>query len=404
MRIPIIKISVWLLAFLILGSAAAVTINREDKNIDANLITSPFGDAATSVRLRSQDGEGFQRAEGPIALEFPEDHGPHPEFQTEWWYYTGNLDTENGRHFGYQLTFFRRALAPNRSTAARSSRWATNQVYMAHFALTDVQEGHFYDFERFSREALGLAGAQPQPFGVWLNDWQVKQIEPGHYRLQAVDGDLSIDLFLTDIKGPVLHGHNGYSQKGPDSGNASYYISQTRLQTSGRVRIEDQEFPVSGSSWMDHEYSTSALSRDQIGWDWFSVQLNEDTSGRQPVELMIFQIRRADGTIDPFSSGTLILPDGSTADLGAGKFEINVLDTWRSPRTGGEYPAGWSIVVASEDLTLEIEPYLADQELDLTFDYWEGAVKIRGTWDGQPVSGNGYVELTGYAGSMAGEF
>lgn len=400
----IIKVPIWVLLTLILGGTAAVLMIRGDKKVDASLISSPLDSSEDSLRLQSQDGEGYEQAEEPIVLQFPEDHGPHPEYQTEWWYYTGNVDTKNGRHFGYQLTFFRRALIPNQVMADRTSNWATNQIYMAHFALTDVQSGNFHNFERFSRGALSLAGAQSQPFRVWLNDWQVKQVDPGIYRLMASQGDLSVDLLLTDIKGPILHGNDGYSQKGPGVGNASYYVSQTRLQTSGKVRTEDQELQVSGSSWMDHEYSTSALSADQVGWDWFSVQLHEDASGGDPVELMVYQIRRADGTIDPFSSGTLILPDGSKAELAADEFEINVLDTWRSSRTGGEYPSRWSLLVTSESLSLEIEPYLADQELDLSFDYWEGAVKITGTWDRQPVSGSGYVELTGYVESIAGEF
>lgn len=404
MRDSITKTPTWVLLILILGGIAAILVDRGDNSVDADLIASPLNSSENSPRLQSQGAEGYQQAKGPSVLQFPEDHGPHPEYQTEWWYYTGNVDAKSGRHFGYQLTFFRRALIPNQAMADRTSNWASNQIYMAHFALTDVQSGQFHNFERFSRGALNLSGAQSLPYGVWLNDWQVNQTDSGVYRLQAKQEDISIDLLLTDLKGPILHGINGYSQKGPEAGNASYYISQTRLQTSGKIRIEDQEFQVSGSSWMDHEYSTSALSADQVGWDWISVQLQEDTSGSEPVELMVFQIRKADGTVDPFSSGTLVLPNGSTAELGAEDFEITILDTWRSPRTGGEYPSGWSISVASENLSLVIEPHLADQELDLSFDYWEGAVKITGTWHGRTVTGHGYVELTGYAGSMAGEF
>lgn len=404
MRGPIFKTFVWMLLILILGGITAILIKRGEDNIDANLVPSASQRSENSLRLQSPDVEGYQRAEGPITLQFPEDHGPHPDYQTEWWYYTGNVQTKGGRHFGFQLTFFRRALIPSQAMAERSSRWATNQIYMAHFALTDVQAGKFHNFERFSRGALDLAGAQSPPYKVWLNDWQVKQSKPGIYRLQAAEADISLHLLLTDLKGPILHGEEGYSQKGPEVGNASYYISQTRLQTSGEINIQGQEFQVSGSSWMDHEYGTSALSPGQVGWDWFSVQMHQDTPGSEPIELMVYQIRRADGTIDPFSSGTLIFPDGSTTDLGPEDFEIKSLDTWRSPRTGGEYPSRWVLSVASKNLSLEIEPYQADQELNLSFDYWEGAVTITGTWDGQPVTGNGYVELTGYVDSMAGEF
>lgn len=404
MRRPIFKTFVWMLLILILGGITAILIERGEDNIGANLVPSASQSSENSLRLQSADVEGYQRAEGPITLQFPEDHGPHPEYQTEWWYYTGNIQTNDGRHFGYQLTFFRRALIPIQAVAERSSRWATNQIYMAHFALTDVQAGKFQSFERFSRSALNLAGAQSPLYRVWLNDWQVEQLDPGVYRLQAAEGDLALDLQLSDIRGPILHGQDGYSQKGPDAGNASYYVSQTRLQTGGTIKIKEKEFHVSGSSWMDHEYSTSALSPGQIGWDWFSIQLMADNDVNEPLELMVYHIRRADGTVDPFSSGTLIFPDGSTAQLGPAEFEIKSLDTWRSPRSGGVYPSRWMLSIDSENLSLEIEPYLADQELNLSFNYWEGAVKISGTWEGKPVTGNGYVELTGYVESMAEEF
>lgn len=405
MRNSVSRITIWsLLIFLMIGIAAAI-INQGNRSIDAVFVPGTSGDEEPGGRV-ADEPEGFARAQGPTELQFPRDHGPHPDYQTEWWYYTGNLEASDDSQFGYQLTFFRRELMPEDTLSERRSEWATNQVYMAHFALTDVQGGDFYNFERFSRGALELAGAQALPYHVWLHDWQVEQLNERVYQLQAEQDDITILLQLTDIKGPILHGIDGYSQKGPQPGNASYYISQTRLETSGEVTIHGQEYAVTGTSWMDHEFSTSALSGDQVGWDWFSVQLDEEEQSGQKsfLELMIFQIRKADGSIDPYSSGTIIYPDGTTRRLHPEDFEITSTDSWRSPRTGGNYPSHWLIIIPAEELRLEIEPYLADQELNVSFDYWEGAVKIYGTWGGQTVTGNGYVELTGYTESIAGEF
>jgi predicted secreted hydrolase len=216
--------------------------------------------------------------------------------------------------------------------------------------------------------------------------------------MRAAQEGLALDLTLVEHKGPILHGNRGYSPKGPMPGNASYYYSLTRLETSGTVQVGDTSYQVSGLSWMDHEWSTSGLSADQVGWDWFSVQLDDGS------ELMVFQLRKADGSIDPFSSGTYVAEDGSTRHLARDAFEIRVEDTWRSPHTGAIYPARWTVTVPVVDLVLEIEPHLADQELTVAYSYWEGAVRIEGERAGQAVRGNGYVEMTGYAGSMQGQF
>jgi predicted secreted hydrolase len=358
----------------------------------------PESSQTASPRLSDQDIEGFKRAENPIPLTFPKDQGAHPEYLTEWWYYTGNLDTTDGRHFGYQLTFFRRALIPETERRDRESSWATNQVYLAHFALTDVGTKNFYAFERFARGAVGLAGSISPPFQVWLHDWKVEQIAADTYHLEAEENPIHLDLILHDQKGPILNGNKGYSQKGPQAGNASIYISQTRLLTAGTLRIDLEEYEVQGLSWMDHEFSTSALSDDQVGWDWFALQLDNSR------ELMVFYLRRQDGSVDLFSSGTYVDIDGSTTPLTREDFSIEVLDTWRSPHSKAEYPAHWRIRVPSLDIDLEVIPYISDQELNLTFTYWEGAVKIQGLQNGEAVSGNGYVELTGYSGAFAGDF
>jgi predicted secreted hydrolase len=356
----------------------------------------------THFLVPSQDVEGFSRADGPRSLNFPADHGAHPDFQTEWWYYTGNLQTQEGRHFGFQLTFFRRALLPPDGIQERPSPWSTNQLYMAHFSLTDVTKGGFHYFERFSRAAAGLAGVQSPPFHVWLENWSVEQVGEQSFHLRAAQDNISIELILTDLKVPILHGENGYSRKGPEPGNASYYYSLTRLESEGSIVIEDHKFFVSGFSWMDHEFSTSALSANQVGWDWFSLQLDDG------MEIMVFQIRKDENDtkdlIDPNSSGTIVFIDGSTSHLNYQDFEIIVQDTWRSPHSDAVYPARWKIDIPPAGISLTAEPYLDDQELNLSFTYWEGAIKIEGIINGQKVSGSGYAELTGYAGSMAGEF
>jgi predicted secreted hydrolase len=389
----------WIIGLLLavgLLAALAISLQRKDTPFQAG----PDGEAQGRAGSGEQEPApaGFARAEGPRPLRFPEDHGAHPDFQTEWWYYTGNLESEAGRHFGYQLTFFRRALLPPAERPERASAWAAGQIYLAHFTLTDVAAGRFQAFERYARGAVGLAGAQSPPYRVWLQDWSVEQVEPDLYRLHAAQGDIRLDLLLTDRKGPVLQGEHGYSRKGLQPGNASIYSSQTRLEAKGTIQTPGGSFQVSGLSWMDHEYSTSALSSGQVGWDWFALQLDNR------YELMVFHLRRKDGQVDPFSSGALIAPDGSVQVLNRDEFTIEALGSWQSPHTGAKYPAGWRVSVPEAGLEVEIVPYLADQELNVSYSYWEGAVQIRGQHGGQAVSGNGYVELTGYAGSIAGEF
>jgi predicted secreted hydrolase len=344
--------------------------------------------------LRGTGPEGFARALTPRAFHFPADHGPHPEFRTEWWYYTGNLATTEGRRFGFQLTFFRNALTPH--PPERASRWATNQVYLAHFTLTDVDSGRFRSFERLERGAVGLAGAQPLPFRVWLGDWSSTgpaaggEATPIH--LTAAAGTAggtdaaAIDLVLQAGKPPVLEGDRGLSLKGAEPGQASYYYSLPRMPAAGTVRSGGTAFAVSGLAWMDREWSTSSLGPDQVGWDWFSLQLAD---GR---ELMLYRLRRKDGSADPASSGTLIAADGSSRRLTLADVTLETAVAWTSPRSGARYPARFRLRLPAFGLDLNVRPLLADQELDTSFRYWEGAVAVTGT-----VAGSGYVELTGYA-------
>lgn len=359
----------------------------------------PQASSATVQGFELAPAEGFLRAKPGRAFQFPQDFGAHPDYQTEWWYFTGNLADADGRRFGYQLTFFRRGLLPPQEVAARTSQWATAQVYLAHFTLSDVQAGQFHYFEQFARGAAGLAGAEVDPLlEVWLNQWSVRQVDGEHYQLIAEQGDVRLQLEMTDRKGPILQGIDGYSQKGSDPGSASYYFSQPRLASGGTVTIGGQSYAVSGASWMDHEFSTSVLSGDQVGWDWFALHLDDGS------ELMVYILRRANGSADAYSQGTFIRADGSTRRLEKGDFTITALSSWKSPHSGASYPARWRVEVPSEGIGLTIQPLLADQELRVSFTYWEGAVEITGTRQGQAVRGAGYVELTGYAHSMKGQF
>ena len=398
----------WLLPAAITGAAALAGI----AGYVALRAARPPGEADIRTSLRISDvlgtgpGEGFARALEPRPFVFPADHGPHPSFRSEWWYLTGNLQGAGGEPFGFQVTFFRAALAPG--PASGPSAWATHQVYMGHFALTDGEGRTFRAYERFDRGALGLAGARAEPFRVWLEDWVLEgpggrgltAREEGRVagldaifplRLDAAEGDRAVSLLLRPGKPLVLQGDQGLSRKGPQAGNASFYYSFTRLVAEGTVTSGGEEVPVQGLAWLDREWSTSALSRDQVGWDWFALHLSDG------MDLMYYQLRSSDGGPDPYSAGVLVGPDGGTRSLGPEEVKLTVLDRWASPRGGVTYPARWRLVVPGEELDLEIVPLLADQELNLTFRYWEGAVKVDGTVGSSPVHGRGYVELTGYA-------
>lgn len=357
------------------------------------------GSTATSLipLLAQTDTAGFARATEPNNVIFPRDLGPHDDYQTEWWYYTGNLETAEGRPFGFQLTFFRRALTPDEiGSQADGSDWRTNQVYLAHFTISDIKADTFYPTERFSRGAADLAGAQAQPYRVWLENWSAEAVNDNQVRLFAQTDQVTLDLILTQTLPPILHGDGGLSPKGPEPGNASYYYSIVQQQTAGTVTVGEESFDVTGLAWKDHEYSTSALSADAVGWDWFSLQFDDGSA------LMFFQIRQADGRLEPASSGTFIYPDGTTRTLDREAWQLTVTDTWVSPESGAEYPAGWQIFIPELALEIEGRPFMNNQELNVSTTYWEGAVQFSGTIDGRSVEAKGYIELTGYAEAMTG--
>lgn len=353
--------------------------------------------AAMAVRYLSDgddDEGGYARAFQPRAFVFPEDHGSHPEFRTEWWYFTGNVFGGGERHYGFEVTFFRVALA---ATAPDSpSAWATNQFWMAHFALTDTANGRFHAAERLTRGALGLAGASQAPFRVWVEDWQVEgRADPGaeSFRLRARGEDAAIDLQLESLKSAVAQGDRGLDAKGPEPGNASYYYSLPRLAVSGSVRVGEAGAgvdEVEGLAWMDREWATSALSEGVAGWDWFALQLSD---GR---DLMYYRLRGDDGLASAESGGTLVGADGEVLRLERSDVVLEAVDYWTSPLSNVRYPVQWRLAVPGEQLDLSIVPYIANQEVDLSVRYWEGAVRVSGTAEGRPIGGNGYLELAGY--------
>ncbi len=357
------------------------------------------GDVGATAQLLDAptDIQGYARAFEPYDWQFPADYGPHPDFQTEWWYYTGNLADAAGRRFGFQFTIFRRAITPE--PVVSPSEWRTNQIYLAHFTVTDVVAGRFYQQQRFSRAAAGLAGATVEPvYRVWLEDWAVTALNPAAIvtHLMAQGDDVAVDFTLEQAKPPALQGENGLSPKSAAPGNASYYYSLSRLLTEGTITIDGEAYAVSGTTWMDHEFSTSALGDDAQGWDWFGLHLDDDR------ELMLGRIRLVGGGFDPVFGGLLVLPDGDTRKISADDFTLTVTDHWTSPHTGAVYPAGWQISVDTGEespLDLALTPLVADQELHEGIAYWEGAVRISGD-----VTGYGYAELTGYSGSMNGRF
>jgi predicted secreted hydrolase len=345
--------------------------------------------------LAAGDDEGYDRVLGPREFDFPEDHGPHPGYRTEWWYITGNLDSEDGRRFGYQFTIFRSALAlPDEEGG--DTGWSAPQLYMGHVGLTDVEARRFRHSERLGRPVSGIAGAQVDPFRVWVDDWSLTSDSPelDTMRLQAdVDGDI-IDLTLIPQKPMVLQGDRGFDRKGEGEGNASHYYSFTRIQTQGTITLNGQTIPVSGYSWMDREWSTSVLGEGVEGWDWFSLQFAD---GR---DMMFYQLRDVDGHPVGDTGGALVQADGAYRKIETGEVRLDVLDRWTSPR-GGSYPSRWRLFMPDEGIDIEIRTVLGDQEMVTAIRYYEGAIDLLDAYSGEKV-GRGYVEMTGYAEGTAG--
>ncbi len=350
--------------------------------------------AAPPVRL---DADGFRLATTPWEFQFPLDHAAHPAFRTEWWYYTGHLRA-GGRTFGYEATFFRFALARG-SRGDSASAWRARHVIFRHLALTDESGRRFSHDDRAERQALDLAGADSTRFLTWIGEDYVGLEGDGRtHRIVGHAPDFALDLRLVPEKPPVLHGGNGISPKSGNEGDASHYYSITRLATRGRLVRGRDTLAVEGRSWMDHEFRSGRSSGVLAGWDWISLQLDD---GR---DVMLYRMRRRDGTDDPVSSGTLVEPDGRSRNLPHAAFAIRSTGRWRSPHTGGDYPSGWVVRLPADSLELTLEPVLADQELVVPsmagLAYWEGRVRVRGRSGARAIAGEGYVELTGYGGRL----
>lgn len=354
---------------------------------------APAEDGFSVQGLLGGELEGYARADRIRPLRFPADHGAHPDYRSEWWYLTGNLEDESGRRYGFQFTIFRLALSPQPRPGP--SAWGTRQAYMGHFAVTDVAAGKIHAFERFSRGALGLAGGQAQPFRVWLDDWELRAQEgqAWPWLLQATEDGVGLQLQLEARKPLALQGEQGLSRKGPEPGNASYYYSFTNLAAAGELRLGEQRLKVSGSAWLDREWSTSLLSPDVQGWDWFSLQLKDGS------ELMLYQLRTKDGIAEEFGAGLLVPASGAPRLLSGQDFQLEPIGHWTSPKTKTTYPTAWRVRLPSLQGELQVIAATPDQELDLSVRYWEGAVDVRGRLGQQAVQGVGYMELTGYGGA-----
>jgi predicted secreted hydrolase len=344
-------------------------------------------------------GGGWKQHEAPFTPQFPADYGAHPAFQSEWWYATGELQGEGGERFGYQLTIFRAGLEPG-LPERDEPYWSPRTLYAAHLAWTDIGAQTTRSAERSGRANGALAGAREDELDAWVGDWRIVR-DPASGALRASgrarEIDVAFDLELSPTKPPVQHGPGGLSPKGLSAGQVSAYTSFTRLETRGHATLGRRELALTGESWFDHEWGSSQLGADVVGWDWFGLRLAD---GR---ELMIYRMRRADGSVLPLCPGTLVRADGSARPLEPGEVELTVEAHWQSPRSKAAYPARWTLKVPSEKLELRLTPRVSDCEIDGSRStgvvYWEGPVAVEGT-----VSGSGYAELTGYAGSLAGRF
>lgn len=339
----------------------------------------------------------FSIATAPYAYAFPRDHGAHDSYRTEWWYFTGHLRAPSGRRFGYELTFFRIGLEPRASQwSALQSRWYAYQLYPAHFAISNLGAHNFVYHETLARDALGQGFAAQNAMNVRANGWSLTGTPDSRPRmhLHAFAGRDRLDLDLRSEKPPAIHGRGGISRKGACASCASHYYSFTRLITSGTLIAGGVRYAVDGTSWMDHEYGSDELEPDQTGWDWFAIQLRD---GR---EIMLYRLRRRDGSDTPQSSGSLVERDGRVQYLPLRDFSIASTGSWHSPHTAATYPSGWRVGVRGVSGELQIVPFLDDQELADPggTTYWEGDADVR---DASGASiGEAYVELTGYASAL----
>ncbi|WP_085487497.1 lipocalin-like domain-containing protein [Paraburkholderia susongensis] len=328
----------------------------------------------------------------PISL--PLDSGAHPAFRTEWWYATGWLNTPDNQPLGFQITFFRSATGHD---PADPSAFAPSQLIIAHAALSDPALGHLVHDQRIARQGFGLAYAKPANTDVKLDAWKIIRAADGHYDVSADASGFSLHLVLTPTQTPLIQGERGYSRKGPRPEQASYYYSEPQLRVTGSVMRPAaggsvRDTIVTGTAWLDHEWSSTLLDADAIGWDWLGANLTDGSA------LMAFRVRRRDGRA-LWAHATLRRPDGQVTTFGPDQVDFTPVRTWRSPHTGASYPV--AMVVRTGALTWQLNPLMDDQELDSRQStgavYWEGAERVsRAGVD----AGRAYLELTGYAGAL----
>ncbi|HYI09240.1 MAG TPA: lipocalin-like domain-containing protein [Thermoanaerobaculia bacterium] len=339
--------------------------------------------------MHSAFASEFRLALPGYEFQFPRDHGSHPSYRTEWWYYTGHLRTASGKRYGFEVTFFRVALA-QAAEEPRATAWDLRQVMPAHFAITDLASKEFRYYEKLNRGSAFTADAAEGKLDVFNEGWSVTTKPDGSWHLVAAEGKDAIDLTMRSRKVPAVHGENGVSVKAAGKGYASHYYSMTRLEVTGTVNGER----ATGQAWMDHEFGSAALRENQQGWDWFSIQLDNDA------ELMLYIIRRTDGTPDATSSASLIDSDGSVIHIRRDQMRITPLARWKSKKSGATYPMGWRVEVPPFRVNLTLQPLMKEQELmtkgSTQVTYWEGAVDVSGSFSGVAVRGDGYVEMTGY--------
>ena len=347
--------------------------------------------------LHQQEYLSYPYPQVPVQL--PRDHAAHPDFKTEWWYYTGHLQDKDGNRYGFELTFFR-IRTVNMWEYHLPVWWFMYPHGMAaHLAISDIKNRRFFGADIIQKNSSDDVGARTDTYHVWLRDWYATAEEDGHH-LVAMDGPLGMDLMVTPEKPPVLHGQNGYHWKGVD-GIPSNYISYTKMKVSGDLMLNGLRVPVTGSAWMDHEFTSFRHKKNTQGWDWLAIQLDNDH------EVMLYQMHRRDGSVSTDSTGTLVAPDGSAQPITMPDYRITAISNWTSPHTQATYPSGWEVDLPAIPAKLTVTPVFPDQEMVMRNSdivYWEGACTVTGQWQGEPVDGRAYVELTGYTKPVSGRF
>ncbi len=330
--------------------------------------------------------EEFSSPKKDYQLKFPEDLNFKKDFRIQWWYFTGHLYDEEGREFGYELTFF----VVNVQKKKFKSKFGVNRIYISHFGITDVLNEKFHFSEKSDSGAFGFAELNENELNLRIDENNLKYSVINGFYIKAYDREKAIELFLNPLKPIVLHGENGYFRKSEESSFiASYYFSYTNLYTHGTLKIGNNKFKVTGKSWFDREILSNLMGTKHSGWDWFSIKFDDER------EIMLYILRKRDGSIDIHSSGTFVYADGRYRNLSNKEFTVIAKSFYVSKKTKAKYPIEWEIKIPSEEVNIRIKPLVKDQEV-LAYKttgnyYWEGTCKVEGSSNGRA-----YVEMTGY--------